>query len=280
MTSLTMPAPGATAPAKTAPPARGATFTASTAAVALRTVRKFLRTPQLIVLGMVQGAVFMLIYRYVFGGAISTGGMRYVDFMVPGFITTLVLFVGTGAAAGVAEDVDHGFFDRLRSLPIPRTAVMAGRALADTGLVMWSLAVSTGIAFAVGFRLHADLASAAAAFGLCVVFGFAFEWAFVALGLVAGNAQAAQGMAMLVFPLTFVSSAYVPVATMPGWLQAVANNQPITAMVDAVRSLTEGPQVAAALHHSTGHYVVAALIWSAVIIAVFAPIAVAKFSRR
>jgi ABC-type Na+ efflux pump permease subunit len=118
----------------------------SAISVGARTIRKFIRTPQLIILGFVQGAMFLLSFRYVFGGAISVGGMSYVDFLVPGYVTTMVLFVGGGAAVGVAEDVGHGFFDRLRSLPISRASIMAGRALADTLLVTWSLALVTALA--------------------------------------------------------------------------------------------------------------------------------------
>ncbi len=263
-----------------APASRDAGIGTSALSVARRTVHKFVRSPQLIVFSTLQGAIFLLIFRYVFGGALSAGGLSYVDFLVPGFVTTGILFSGMGAAAGVAEDVDSGFFDRLRSLPIPRSAAMSGRSLADTGLLMWGLAVTTTIGFAVGFRLHGGVPSALAAFGLCVLFGFAFEWLFITMGLVAGNAQAAQGMSMLVFPLTFVSSAYVPVATMPSWMRPVADNQPVTAMVNAVRCLTGGHQVETLLHHSTAHYVALSLIWTAGIIAVFAPVAVAKFARR
>ena len=108
--------------------------------------------------------------------------------------------------------------------------------LADTGMLLWGTAITTAIGFAVGFRLHASLPAALAAFGLCIVYGYTFLWLFMLLGLVAGNAQAAQGMSLLVFPLSFVSSAYVPVRTVPGWMQAVARNQPVTFMVDAVRS--------------------------------------------
>lgn len=258
----------------------GAGLGPSAWAIATRTVRKFVRTPQLIVISTVQGALFLLIFRYVFGGAIGTGGISYVDFLVPGFITTSILFSGMGAAAGVAEDIEQGFFDRLRSLPIPRTAVMAGRSLADTGLLTWALLVTTGIGFAIGFRLHAHLLPSIAAFGLCVLYGFAFEWLFITMGLVAGNAQAAQGMSMLVFPLTFVSSAYVPVASMPSWLRPFAENQPITAMVNAVRCLTEGGRAQAMLHHSTAHYVWLSLGWTVGLIAVFAPLAIARFARR
>jgi ABC transporter DrrB family efflux protein len=262
-----------------ADPARGATFATGARQVARRTIRKFVRTPQLMVVGTIQGAMFLLIFRYVFGGAIDAGGVSYVDFLVPGFVVTAVLFSGMSAAAGVAEDIEQGFFDRLRSLPIPRLSVLAGRALADTWLLTLNLAITVAVGFAVGFRLHGDVAAGLAAFGLCIVYGFAFTWLFITIGLFAGNAQAAQGMSLLVFPLTFVSSAYVPVASMPGWLQAIADHQPITAMVDTVRSLCLGDESQAVLGHATGYYMVQSLLWAAVLVAVFAPLAVARFRR-
>jgi ABC-2 type transport system permease protein len=263
-----------------APPVqRSAKLPASTLGIAKRSLLKFLRTPQLVILGTIQGAMFLLIFRYVFGGAIGAGGLSYVDFLVPGFITTGILFSGMGAAAGVAEDLEQGFVDRLRSLPIPRSSVLAGRALADTAMQLWGLIITTAIGFAVGFRIHGSPMDALAAFGLLLVLGFAFEWLFITLGLFAGNAQAAQGMALMVFPLTFVSSAYVPVESMPGWLQAFAQHQPITVMVDAVRALTQGAATEALLGHSAGYYVVRSLLWAAGIVAVFAPLAVARYRR-
>jgi ABC transporter DrrB family efflux protein len=269
MTTLAAPAPRRTTGLWT-----------STAVVAKRTTLKFLRTPQLIVLGTIQGAMFLLIFRYVFGGAILSGGpITYVNFLVPGFVTTGILFGGMGASAGVAEDMEQGVIDRLRSLPIPRAAVLTGRALADTGLQVYSLIILVLISFGVGFRLHASVGRALIAFALIVLFGVAFEWLFILLGMLAGNAQAAQGMALLIFPFTFVSSAYVPVNSMPGWLQAVANNQPITAMVDAVRTLTQGAAAETALGHHASYYMIQSLIWSAGLIAVFAPLAVARYRK-
>ena len=268
----------------TDPPARVATLggagpVATTLAVARRSVLKFVRTPQLIVVGTLQGAMFLLIFRYVFGGAIHTGPVPYVDFLVPGFVVTSVLFAGTSASAGVAEDVEAGLFDRLRSLPVPRTALLGGRALADTGVLAWSLAVTVLIGLAVGFRVHAGTAAGLAAFGLCVVYGFAFTWLFICIGLFAGNAQAAQGLSLLVFPLTFVSSAYVPVASMPGWMQPIAEHQPITVMVDAVRAVVLGSPHLAGLSQSTAHYVVASLVWSVGLVALFVPLAVWRYRR-
>lgn len=245
---------------------------AATAAVARRTVRKFVRSPQLAVVGTIQGAMFLLIFRYVFGGAIRSGGVPYVDFLVPGFVVTSVLFSGMTTASGVAEDLEQGFTDRLRSLPIPRLSVLTGRILADTTVLTWTLLVTVALGFAVGFRLHGSAAAGLAALALCVLFGFAFSWMFVVIGLFAGNAQAAQGMSLLVFPLTFVSSAYVPAASMPGWMQAVARHQPITVMADAARDLCLG--------RPAGHAVVLSVVWSVVVVAVFAPVAVARFTRR
>jgi ABC transporter DrrB family efflux protein len=258
----------------------GARFWPSSVAVALRTVRKFVRTPQLLVLATVQSAIFLVIFRYIFGGAITVEGLPYVNFLVPGFLTAAVLYAGMGAAAGVAEDLEQGFFDRLRSLPIPRASVMAGRSLADTALVTWSLAVGAVLGFAVGFRMHGSVAAGLAAFGLCVLFSFAFEWLFITIGLMAGNAQAAQGISVLVTPLTFISSAFVPVSSMPGWLQPFAEHQPLTLMVNAVRGLAGGPQAQALLDHSTAYYIRGSLIWSAAIVVVFGLLAAVRFSRR
>ena len=239
-----------------------------------------MRTPQLLVLGLAQGAIFLLIFRYVFGGAVTgTGGLPYVDFLVPGYVAAGVLFTGIGTAAGMAEDKAQGVIDRFRSLPIPRSAVLAGRAISDTAILALGAAASAGIGFAVGFRPHGSALAAVAALALCVVFGFAFEWVFVLAGLVSANAQAAQGISFMVFPLTFVSSAYVPVATMPGWLQAFAANQPITYMVDAVRALTLGPAAQGVLGHPASYFVVRSLLWSAAIIAVTAPLAVARYRK-
>jgi ABC-2 type transport system permease protein len=276
MTTATLPPP---ATATSRPDRRDASLATSAAAVAARTIRKFVRTPQLIVLGAIQGVTFLLIFRYVFGGAISVAGVPYVDFLVPGFITTGVLFAGMSAAAGVAEDLEQGFFDRLRSLPIPRASVLAGRSIADTALLTWSSAMTVVFGFVVGFRLHGGIAGGLTAFALCVLFGFAFSWVFITIGLYAGNAQAAQGMSLLVFPLTFVSSAYVPVASMPGWLQAFAERQPMTVMVDAVRSLTLGDRSGELLGHTTSHYVTQSILWSAALVIGFAPIAINRYRR-
>jgi ABC-2 type transport system permease protein len=267
------------APAARPQSVRGGTLATSTLIVARRALLRYLRTPQLIVLATIQMSMFFLIYRYLFGGAIRGVGVPYVDFLVPGFVATGVLFSGIGTATAMAEDLEEGFIDRLRSLPIPRSSVLAARVLADTLIFAWTAAFTVAIAFAVGFRLHGSALDGLEAFGLVVVFGFAFEWLFIMLGLLAGNAQAAQAASMIVFPFAFVSSAYVPVSTMPGWLQVFASHQPLTPMVDAVRALTLGPHAHALLGHSASHYVVEALAWSAGIVLVSLPLAAARYRR-
>ena len=176
------------------------------------------------------------------------------------------------AASGIAEDLQGGLIDRLRSLPISLGSIISGRVAADTSLVAWGLAVTTGIGFLVGFRVHDGLLPALAAFGLCVLFGMAFCWLFVALGLMAGSPQAAQGLSFMVFPLTFVSSAYVPVGTMPGWMQAFATHQPITVMSNVVRMLSEGHAAQVVIGHSLQTELLTSLAWTVGIIAVFAPL--------
>jgi ABC transporter DrrB family efflux protein len=249
----------------------------ATTTVAGRVVRQFWRTPQLIVVGSLTSAMFLLIFRYVFGGAIDTGDVAYADFLIPALAAGAGLM--GGGAVGLAEDVEGGVYDRLRSLPIPRVSVLLGRSVADSALIGFSVLVTLAIGWATGFRFHGTVAESLGTVALCVLFGVVFTWPLIWIGLVAGSAQAAQGMSFLAFPLIFVSSAYVPVESMPGWLQAVAENQPVTMMVGAVRSLTLGPDADAVLGHSTGWFLVRALVWSAVIVAAFATLSVRRFSR-
>ena len=250
----------------------------SSLVVARRSLVKFARTPQLVVVATVQGALFLLIFRYVFGGAIGTSdGLDYVDFLVPGFVVTGVLFSGMAAAAGVAEDLQHGFVDRLRSLPIPRSSIATGRAVAETVLVAWGVLITVAIGVAVGFRPRAPSPTASWQSASLPCSASPSRGCF-AIGLVAGSAQAAQGMSMLVFPLTFVSSAYVPVSSMPGWMQPIARNQPVSAMVDAARAWFSD-DAAATLGHSTASLTVEAVLWSAGLVVVFAPLATVLYRR-
>jgi ABC-2 type transport system permease protein len=265
--------------ARTAIAGPGPSLATSTAVIAKRSLLKFLRTPQLLWMATVQGVMFLVIFRYIFGGAIGAGGLGYVDFVVPGILTTMLLWQGMGAAIGITEDRAQGLVDRLRSLPIPRSAVLLGRAVADTVTLVWGLLIMTIVSFLVGFRLHGGIADGVIAFALIIVFSFAFEWVFITAGLFASNAQAAQGLALIMVPFTFVSSAYVPVSSMPGWLGAFAAHQPVTYMIDAVRSLTGGAPAEALLGHPASYFVVRSLLWTAAILLVFTTIGVARYRR-
>jgi ABC transporter DrrB family efflux protein len=262
-------------------PDASTSFLTATAQTARRTLLQFARTPQLLVMPPLIAGLFLVIFRYVFGGAIDAGGsVSYVDFLIPGFLAQTVLWNAMNVPAGVAEDSSSGVYDRLRSLPIPRAAVMAGRALADTALNAWGLAVTALLGFAVGFRTHADLAEVIVAFAIMLAMIYAFSWLFISLGLRAGNAQAAQGLStLIVVPLTFVSGAFVPINSMPGWMQPFAENQPVTVMINAVRSLMLGGAELAGIGHTTTYWVLLSLVWCAGIVAVFGTVAVTRFSR-
>jgi len=267
MTQTTVPAPRAiTRPVS--PPAP----TTAAAQIAERALRKYFRTPGLFVMGMVQSALFLFMFRYVFGGAIrasQAGHSGYVGYLIPGYVATIVLFTGGGIAVAVAEDKTQGLTDRLLSLPIARSALVAGRALADFTINGWSIIFTAALGFAFGFRLPASAADGLAALGLCLLYGLVFTVVFIVIGLFAPNTQAAQGMSMIAFVLAFISSTYVPTGSMPGWLQPFARYQPITPMVNAVRSTLTGGT----------HDLPAALIWSAALIIAFTPIAVIRYRR-
>jgi ABC-2 type transport system permease protein len=260
----------------------GAGFVTAALQSAKRTILQFFRTPQLLMLGTIQGALFLFMFRYIFGGAITPGeGIDYVDFLVPGFLVTGILWMGMPAATGVAEDAATGVHDRMRSLPIPRASVMLGRSIADTALTLWGLFVATVLAFIVGFRLHADVAEVALALVVLLIAAYSFMWVFITIGITSKSAQAANGTStLLIVPLAFVSAAYVPADSLPGWMQPVANNQPFTVFSNATRCLTLGGADAVGLGHNTAYWVALSLVWCAGILLVFSTIAVSRFARR
>ena len=260
-------------------PTASAGFATTVFGVARRTVLRNIRTPQVFVLGMVQGAMFLLIFRYVFGGAIAAGGIRYVDFVVPGFVATGALFAGMTAAIGAAEDLQEGLFDRLRSLPVPRLGIISGRVVADTALSGIGLVVTVLVGFAVGFRSSASILALLGAVALCLLGAFAFTWLFVLLGILAGNPQAAQGMGMLVFPFTFVSSAFVPVESMPGWMQSFASQpapHPARQRGAVAHPGRPGPGHLPALDRLLH---VRAVLWMGLFVVLFAPLAARKYQK-
>ncbi len=240
--------------------------------IAERNLVRLPRAPDLLLAFTVQPIMFVLLFRYVFGGAISTPGFSYVDFLIPGIIVQNIAFGGFVTALGLNEDVHKGLIDRFRSLPMARAAVLAGRTLADilTNALSMTILIITGVI--IGFSFHADVLHVIAGIGLLLFFGYAFSWVFAFLGLLVSSPEAANSVGFIaVFPLTFVSSAFVPVATMPAVLRAFAQVNPFTFTVDAMRSLWLGTPA--------GNNIWWALLWIAAIIAVFAPLAVARYRR-
>jgi ABC transporter DrrB family efflux protein len=240
--------------------------------IAERNLVRLPRSPDLLLAFTVQPIMFVLLFRYVFGGAIKTGGVPYVEFLIPGIIVQNIAFGGFVTALGLNEDVHKGLIDRFRSLPMARPAVLAGRTLADvvTNLLSVCILVITGVI--IGFSFNAGVLEVVAGFGLLLLFGYAFSWVFALVGLLVSSPESANSAGFLaVFPLTFISSAFVPVQSMPSVLRAFANVNPFTIVVDAMRHLWIGAPA--------GNYVWGAVVWALVIVAVFAPLAVARYRR-
>ncbi|TDC72820.1 ABC transporter permease [Streptomyces hainanensis] len=235
--------------------------------IAGRNLRRLVRTPRLVVTTAIQPAILLLLFRYAIGGAIHIPGGRYVDFVVPAIFLEAVLIGGMATAIGLAQDLQSGIVDRFRSLPMARSAVLAGRTVADLCRSMFSLALMVGLGSAVGFRFHAPFASIVCGLLLAIVFGYAFSWIYATLGLLTRDPETAQVAGILpFFILVFASSAFVPVETMPSWLQHFARNQPVSVTIDALRALFEGGEAF--------HYVWLSLAWAAGIFLVFFTIAV------
>jgi ABC-2 type transport system permease protein/oleandomycin transport system permease protein len=247
--------------------------------VARRFVLQLLRTPQLIMFAIVQQVLFLLLFRYVFGGSIQIPGLSYVDFIVPAFLTQVAIYDGFGIAVGLAEDAKSGLVERFRALPMARSAFVTGRAASDLLRQAVLLVIVTAVSFAVGFGFHSDAGSIAAGFGLALVFGFALFWPFAWVGLTVRNVETAQAATMPVFLLGFISTAFIQVDTLPGWLQPFARNQPVSQVTNALRGLMEGRPAELLVEHSTGHYVLTSLLWSAAIIAVFVPLAIRAYRK-
>ena len=241
-----------------------------TLVLAKRSLLRIRRQPDLLVGFTIQPVMFVLLFAYVFGGAIETPGLDYVDFLIPGIIVQSMVFGGFVTALGLADDLKKGLMDRFRSLPMSRSAVLTGRTLADVFSNIVQLVVMIGVGLLVGFSFKTGALEIAAGIFLCLLIGYAFSWVFAFIGLTASSAEAANAFGFtILFPLTFVSSAFVPVESMPGWLQVVAENNPFTKMVNAVRALF--------VDTPAGNDVWLAVLWSLAIVAVFAPLAVWRY---
>ena len=243
-----------------------------TVVLAKRSLRRIPRQPDLLLGFTVQPVMFVLLFVYVFGGAISTPGLAYVDFLMPGIMVQSMAFGGFVTALGLAEDLRRGLIDRFRSLPMSRAAVLTGRTLADLATNVVQLGIMIGVGLAVGFTFMGSVPEILGGIGLLLLIGYSFSWVFALLGLTASSPEAANAYGFIVIlPLTFASSAFVPVESMPSWLEAFAEVNPITVFVDAVRALFLGLPAE--------NNVWLALVWIAGIVLVFGGLSVWTFRR-
>ncbi|MFL5798456.1 MAG: ABC transporter permease [Actinomycetota bacterium] len=242
-------------------------------AVAARNLIAYRRVPQLLVFSTIQPVIFVLMFRYVFGGAIRLpGNVSYVDFLMPGIFVQTVVFGALAAAIGLATDLKSGLLERFRSLPMARSAVLAGRTFADLVRNVFVAVLMAVVGFAVGFRIHNGVLPFVAGMVLVLLFGYVMAWVFATVGLAVGDPETAQAASFPVLaPLVFASSAFVPVQSMPGWLQGFAKHQPVSVTVSAVRDLVLGTPATSD--------VLQALAWMAGILVVFAPLAVRRYRR-
>jgi ABC-2 type transport system permease protein len=243
-----------------------------TLVLARRSLLRIPRAPDLLLSFTVQPIMFVLLFVYVFGGAISTPGYAYVDFLIPGIIIQTMSFGGFVTALGLSEDLKKGLVDRFRSLPMSRAAVLAGRTLADIATNTISLVVMIVVGLIAGFSFDAPVLHVIAGIGLALLFGYAFSWVFAFVGLSSSSPEASQAIGfILIFPLTFVSSAFVPVDSMPAVLQTFAEVNPFTVTVDAMRALFLGAPA--------GNSIWGAVLWSIGIALFFAILSVARYKR-
>ena len=239
-----------------------------------RNLTVWARVPAYLVFTVVQPTIFTLLFRYVFGGAIPTRGFPggYVDYLLPGVIGQTAAFATMGTAIALAIEAQKGVIDRLRVMPIARSAVLMGRLAADGIRMLITILVIVGVGYAVGFRFQDGAGSAVAMIALAEAFGLTLCVVSMCIGLVLRQEEAVQAFGMIwLFPLTFVSSAFVPVATMPGWLQAFAVNQPITHVINALRSLALGTPM--------GDNLWLSLVWMVGAVVIFMPLAVRAYKR-
>lgn len=244
-----------------------------------RNIIAITRIPEALFFSTLQPVMFVLLFRYVFGGAIPIPGLSYVNYMMAGIFVQTMAFGSMGTAIGLSEDLSKGLIERFRSLPMARSAVLAGRTTADLVRNVFVLVLMTGVGYAVGFRIGNGIARFLGACLILLLFSYALAWVFALVGLAAPNPETAQVMAFpILFPLTFASGAFVPVSRMPGWLQAFAHNQPVNAVIDAARALML--RLPSSLQaESTATLVLKALAWIGGILVVFVFLSVRKYRK-
>jgi ABC transporter DrrB family efflux protein len=261
-------------PDSPSPLVRGRWAVSDTLTITYRNLLVWLRVPAYIVFTVVQPVIFVLMFRYVFGGAIHVAGIKggYVNFLMPGIIAQTAAFATFGTAISLAQELKKGVIDRLKSMPMARSAVLAGRLVADTLRMLVTVLIVIGVGYAVGFRFENGAIPAILMVLMGIFLGVSICMISAFTGLAIGDEESVQAFGLIwLFPVTFLSSAFVPIQSMPGWLQAFANNQPVTYVVDTMRALALGGPVASSLWKS--------LVWLIGILVVFGPLAVRAYKR-
>jgi ABC-2 type transport system permease protein len=247
-----------------------------------RNLLRYIRIPTLLVFSTVQPVMFVLLFRYVFGGAI-TGlpfGVNYVNYLMPGIFVQTAIFGSTQTGIGLAEDLNAGIIDRFRSLPMARSAVLAGRTTADLFRNLFVVLLMTAVGYLVGFRFQAGPILAVLVIGLAVLVGFSFSWISATLGLAIKNLESVQAASFVwIFPLVFASSAFVPPKTFPSWLQTIAEHNPITIWANTLRAFTLGGTYVRAIGETFPNLVFKSGLWIAVILAVFVPLSIRVYRK-
>lgn len=244
-----------------------------TMAVAWRNLIGIKRVPQLLVFTAVQPVIFVLLFRYVFGGAVrSIPGVPYVDYLIPGIFVQTVVFGSIATAIGLAADLQNGLLERFRSLPMARSAVLTGRTTADLVRNIFVVMLLAAVGFAVGFRVHTNPMAFIGGLLLVLLFSYVLSWLFATVGLMVGEPESAQAAAFpIMAPLVFASSVFIPIETMPSWLQGFAEHQPVSVTASAVRALAIGGE--------TAPYVIQSLAWCFGLLLIFVPLAVSRYRR-
>jgi ABC transporter DrrB family efflux protein len=249
--------------------------------VAWRNLKRVPRIPELAVFAILQSIMFVLLFAYVFGGAIPLpGGGSYIEYLMPGIFAQTIVFAAATTAISMTSDLSKGIIDRFRSLPMARSAVVSGRALADVVYNAGILVVLMLSGLAVGWRVHSGIPEFLAGVGLLLVFAFAMVWIGVWLGLSVPTVEVTQQLSFTVlFPLTFLSNVFVPTSTLPSWLKPIAEWNPVSALTAATRQLWGNPNPFAATGLPAEHPIELTLIWAVVVVAIFAPLAAWRYRR-
>lgn len=241
-------------------------------AMTYRNLLRYLRLPQLLIFSTIQPVMFVILFAYVFGGAIQTPGVDYINYLIPGILVQTVVFGAVQTGIGLSEDLGKGMIDRFNSLPISRSAVLAGRTISDTIRNFFVVILMLVVGFIIGYRFEGNIFDLIILFVLILFFGFAFSWISANIGLRVKEVETAQVAGFIwIFPLIFASSIFVPTETMPDWLRSLAEANPITIIVNAVRSLSSGGGVIEEVFLS--------FIWSIVLLLIFVPLAVLGYKK-